>query len=282
MSSKTPPDIIYHYTSQDGLLKILDTKVLWATHILYMNDHTEFQHAFELTREKIKSTLSRRTNPTIKAMLETCQKTLDHFKNNAVFVASFSEDGDLLSQWRGYGGDGNGFAIGFDRFILKELTESEMWRLEPCVYDPKIQSRKISKLIASTIGPKFKGHPSYRTPEGVTTIFVMTPDSRLLSDLSHLSPLLKHPAFREEREWRLTLPENFATETHHRPGQSMLIPYCHIPLTSTTNKLNCIREIVIGPGPHPELSEKSLQSLLKTIGLDRVQIRQSQVPYRTW
>ena len=31
-----------------------------------------------------------------------------------------SEEGDLLSQWRGYGDDGRGFSIGFDEIILKE------------------------------------------------------------------------------------------------------------------------------------------------------------------
>ena len=30
------------------------------------------------------------------------------------FIASFTEDGDLLSQWRGYGAGGDGVSIGFD------------------------------------------------------------------------------------------------------------------------------------------------------------------------
>jgi hypothetical protein len=282
MSSKSPPDIIYHYTSQDGLVKILNTKVLWASHILYLNDHKEFQHAFELTKEKLEGALSNCKSTVRRATLKRCHEELDHFETCAAFVASFSEDGDLLSQWRGYGGDGNGFAIGFDRFILDELAWSTGWRLGPCIYSPNMQSRKLSSLIASTIGPKFEGHPSYVNAEGVTTIFVQTPDSRLAGELSHLSPLLKHPAFSQEREWRLTLPENFPIEIHHRPGRSMLIPYCHFPLINTAQELNCIREIVIGPGPHSDLSKKSLQSLLKATGLSGIELRQSKIPYRTW
>jgi hypothetical protein len=37
-----PPDIIYHYTTQTGLLGIIENKELWATKIIYMNDSTEF------------------------------------------------------------------------------------------------------------------------------------------------------------------------------------------------------------------------------------------------
>src|SRR5690242_13531964 len=36
-------DPLYHYTSGDALLKILETKELWATHFRYLNDREELQ-----------------------------------------------------------------------------------------------------------------------------------------------------------------------------------------------------------------------------------------------
>ena len=37
------------------------------------------------------------------------------------YVCCFSEEKDLLSQWRGYGSDGNGIAIGFNAQLLRKL-----------------------------------------------------------------------------------------------------------------------------------------------------------------
>jgi hypothetical protein len=35
------PELLYHYTTQHGLLGILKQKCIWATHIRYLNDTSE-------------------------------------------------------------------------------------------------------------------------------------------------------------------------------------------------------------------------------------------------
>ena len=37
----TEPELLYHYTTQKGLLGILKDKCIWATHIRYLNDTSE-------------------------------------------------------------------------------------------------------------------------------------------------------------------------------------------------------------------------------------------------
>lgn len=54
----TIPKHLYHYTSQTGLLGILQTKKLWMTNILYLNDSSEFTHTLDL----VKSELTKRIN----------------------------------------------------------------------------------------------------------------------------------------------------------------------------------------------------------------------------
>jgi len=39
---------LYHYTSQAGLLGMIDYKQLWFTHIHYMNDSSEYGYAMKL------------------------------------------------------------------------------------------------------------------------------------------------------------------------------------------------------------------------------------------
>jgi hypothetical protein len=38
-----PEGLLYHYTDQKGLLGILESKQLWATHYRYLNDTSEGQ-----------------------------------------------------------------------------------------------------------------------------------------------------------------------------------------------------------------------------------------------
>jgi hypothetical protein len=42
LATDSPPPILYHYTSQDGLLGILDSKSIWASKVQYLNDEQEF------------------------------------------------------------------------------------------------------------------------------------------------------------------------------------------------------------------------------------------------
>lgn len=55
----SPLTALYHYTTSNGLLGILDSDTLWASKIHYLNDSTEFELALSLAtqvlREKLKA-----------------------------------------------------------------------------------------------------------------------------------------------------------------------------------------------------------------------------------
>src|SRR5271167_3349960 len=38
--------LLYHYTSEVGLQGIIESDRLWATHVRFLNDYTEFREAF--------------------------------------------------------------------------------------------------------------------------------------------------------------------------------------------------------------------------------------------
>ena len=42
------PEILYHYTDQNGLLGIIERSEMWATKVQYMNDATEFGAVLDL------------------------------------------------------------------------------------------------------------------------------------------------------------------------------------------------------------------------------------------
>ena len=57
------PEVIYHYTTQAGLLGIIGNGEIWASDLRYLNDSAEYHHALKLIDDEMQST------PEIKALL---------------------------------------------------------------------------------------------------------------------------------------------------------------------------------------------------------------------
>ncbi len=175
------PELLYHYTTQRGLLGILHERCIWASHIRYLNDASEFKHGLQMVSQsilKIKidpSTIqSKRIGandpfpaPEIEGMLQTSANgilTMLDFID--VFVASFfgsegteNDAGDVLAQWRAYSGNGTGISIGFDKRLLSDhLTKigsgPELWiPFGSCLYGKDQQENYLDSI--NQIGPLF-------------------------------------------------------------------------------------------------------------------------------
>lgn len=115
-----PPEIIYHYTNADGLVGIVSSGSLWATDLRFVNDASELDHALKSMEAAIERARGRFTSPTQANLLDRLDDAVGHREMfPSVHSVSFSANGDLLSQWRAYGGDGGGYAIGFASFDLR-------------------------------------------------------------------------------------------------------------------------------------------------------------------
>ena len=103
--------------------------------------------------------------------------------------------------------------------------------------------------------------------------------------LAQIAPLIKDQSFADEREWRLVADRVSVRELCHRPGESMLIPYYNIPI-GDDQKFDSIREIIVGPTPHPELSVASVRALATATGLvssnNTLLTRTTSIPFRSW
>src|SRR5690349_13479332 len=101
----TPPPTLWHYTTGNGLLKIVESGTLWATQISCLNDNSEFREASRLFTEAIEKFASTNTLTDDERFLyELAMKdgTTDSAPTSWWFVASFSAERDHLSQWRAY------------------------------------------------------------------------------------------------------------------------------------------------------------------------------------
>ncbi len=96
---------------------------LYASDVRYMNDSQELKYGASQFVPKLEAAANDSSLSRNKRYL--CRRLADIFNSDDVFdypmrcfAACFCEDGDLLSQWRGYAKGVGGFAIGFDRDAL--------------------------------------------------------------------------------------------------------------------------------------------------------------------
>jgi hypothetical protein len=269
MSAVPSRNTIFHYTSQQGLLGIIKEKALWLSSIRHLSDAAEFGYSVELVRDRLMRKLRAERGPWnhyYGAILER----LDLVKEVAPFVGSFSEHGDLLSQWRAYTPNGIGFSIGFKYQYLIDLAEKQQCRLVKCVYQKAEHDVIVEELI--TLGGRLVNGGEYE--DAVTAFFL---------GFYNVAPAMKHPSFSEELEWRLVkevaLPNDVARK--FREGKSMLIPYKEFKLAKEDGVISFSR-VFVGPTPHMDLSIASLQNLLMISEVDGWKITASSIPYRSW
>ncbi len=267
-----PPETIFHYTTQKGILGIMEMRQMWATQVLFMNDKNEIFLTFQLLRLHLDRQIGKAQTPELRALLKRITSYLPLIDQSHICIASFCEAGDLLSQWRGYGAHGKGYAIGFDRDKLTKIAKKENFVLWPCVYSTAVQSELVEYLIDSWC-QEFSDN---------------SVEDKVLFEkvdlaVCQLAPVLKDASFSEEKEWRLVSStispksDRFA----FRPGQYALMPYYNFPIEDKESGQS-IKKIVVGPSPHMELALNSLEIFLTSQKLHGVRVKSSQIPYRDW
>lgn len=280
---REPPEVLYHYTTQRGLLGIITEKEMWASHTQYLNDRLEFRHAIEIAKDEI---LKMKREPRFvdkTAFLDEMESALAlRIEGVNVCVCSFSESGDVLSQWRAYGGNASGFSIGFLGAFLRSICENLQFWLVPVLYEEERQQELIRTLLEDVLKENVQAQSQSAGKAGDETDDSSLPGGNLVAYLNRYAPLIKHKAFIEEREWRIvSRPLSCADERFgYREGASMLIPYFRIPLFSAAQPFS-IKEIFVGPTPHPEQSIRSLKGMLTRNELPAT-LTHSQAPYRNW
>jgi len=262
-------EVIYHYTSQEGLLGIIQQRALWTSSIRHLNDSTEFEYSVQLVRTILNGRLRHERGPW-NGYYGAILTGLDAIKDMTLFVGSFSENGDLLSQWRAYAPGGIGFSIGFKHKYLRSLAATQKFSFVKCSYSELDNAEILNQIINA--GGQLVVNGDHRA--AVESFFIA---------LFKIAPAFKHPSFSEEKEWRLVSEVILQTdtETQFRTGKSMLIPYRNFRLTDTEGRMP-VSKVFIGPTPHKELSISSVTHFLFSQGIIDGVVATSSVPYRTW
>jgi hypothetical protein len=269
----------YHYTDAAGLIGILTSHRLWATDIRFLNDPSEGRFLPEklltLMAGKVGG-LSVRERDVIDSIRENLAKPRD---TSSSFSVSFCADGDLLSQWRGYGSFGTGYAIALD---LNDRPHPQLGLLYDVCYGEEPLDGVAGDLLDIYVqaSEKLGPHMVYSLCEEA---------AKLLQSLAHS---FKDPNYREEQESRIVLSYSKREDYRfHREASlqfrsrgSDVIPYIPLALDlmsegDVTPKLP-IKRIISGPGVDYERNYSSLTRLLEENGYEGVEIIRSAIPFR--
>jgi len=266
--------LIYHYTDARGLLGIATSGRLWLSDVTYMNDRRELDYGIDVLREALKPRLTtlqsaaalypdeespeRNMSGVIGGVISELSRMLKSENPGfRVFAACFCEEGDLLSQWRGYGKGVGGFSLGFDPEILVR-NHGGLSPLVKVAYGPH-EAQSLIEAILPRIAPQPTGHPgthAYTQAEQIVPIIAR----------------IKHPGFREERERRL-IHHFWGRGGELRATESGLVSYVESPFD-----ISAIRRIVVGPSAD-DRNLRAAYDLANRVGKD-IDIVRSAIPFR--
>ena len=257
-----PPPTLFHYTNAAALLGILSSETIWASHQEYLNDDHEVKYVESLilqSVESFRSSAKEVNSRAIEALNIEIGKKASRIAADEFCVASFSETGDLLSQWERYAGP-HGYSIGFN---VDRLIDAGQCPLARVVYDEKVQLEIFSSLMQQAF-ELFLNEPT-EEPENYDETWAKD----LLSAMYVVGLSFKHSSFAEEKEWRcMKLIQKFdAMELRFRPGKFGIVPYLPIPL-ETNDGDDAISEIIIGSTHYFEESARALKMALERYRID--------------
>lgn len=273
---------LYHYTTPSGFLGIISNSCIWLSDVEFMNDAEEIRYPMRTVvaelRKRVESCTDGpedgyRTAEGARAfVLNTIANELertsdpDRWRTWHAYAACFCENGDLLSQWRGYG-DTAGFSIGFKPEVLEAavagVTGGQLVKVNYGVSNARSQ---IDAMLEEITPSMQVPHPNSRA-----NIYLMT---RVLPALL----AVKDPAFSEEREWRLSGTSwGIAEPAKFRAGSFGITPYVEVEL----DLKEAIVEVIVGPGNHADVRTAGVRQLLEHNDLSGVTVKPSSIPFRS-
>ena len=283
---------LFHYCSSSSFASIVSQKSIWLSSLSLANDTMEgrlIAQTFErlFAQSRIGAEEIEQIRNAIKSTGEICDG----------LGFCLSEEPGLLSQWRGYADNAQGFSIGFSEEYLRELEKIKVenesgFRLHRVLYKQDehdkalkptydgikalVDSGRLKRprfgglLDASTEEEKKERHDKYMA--ALQELWL-----KMFSTVSSAF-LLKGAAFAEEAEWRLVSLhfKNVSDSVSYRAVENRLIPYRKISLRLMDIK--SITEVYVGPKNITPINV--VEEFLAQNGFADVAVRRSVATYR--
>jgi hypothetical protein len=250
------PEILYHYCSADAFQRIIRSKKIWLSDLSKSNDSREGRVAIDRIAQILKEEHGHASVEVdfVRHEYENIAKSI------TCLGIAFSGSKDRLSQWRGYGDDGEGFAIGF----------SGEWLLSSAILRPIYYTESDHRQLIASHMKDLSENLRKDDKSGVKAI-LYTLGKEILYQF-------KDEFFIEENEWRLRKEKGSSDpQIQHRYANGVKITYVEIPIHC--DDLQPIKEIWCGP--KNTIPDDFIKGMLENNGLDpKIEIKRSKGSYR--
>jgi len=272
---RKPPRHLFHYTDLEAVKGILTSKSLWLSKFTSSNDISEIRLAIQHFQAFVAKE-ARDFGEEEASLLREAASRLEGFRNTNICLASFCEEDDLLSQWRAYGNDGRGIALGFSTPGLQEVAKRHKLSLYRCVYDPKEQERIAADLVKLLL--KAARARAARSAAGRERLL-----EKFIGLFLHVAPVIKDHRFGEEREWRLVSEALPFADRGMFPvlkGNQASVKYAIRLANGARGHSDVISRVTIGPTLDPHNVYDAIALLVLRTGFEVKKVAISGIPFR--
>ncbi len=274
--------MLYHYTSVEGLLGILDNCTIWVTKSDFLNDYSELVYLRQVYANLLLRLKSEKDEmfrcKQFYAILAGIMETIDNpgwLQEQDLFVLSLTHHADSYTLWSNFSGH-HGYNIQFDYSSLLEVWREEGFTplcMGRIVYDKQEQRNILYQDLNEVY------HTWEQADKGCSHLKTAEIVREAILDRCKMYSIFffKDECFTEENEYRIVFTAERDT-VRFRLRNGAIIPYIEIPAGSRES--NAIFDITIGPKLNIDIAEKGMVYYLKTKGYSEAKVKRSRIPLR--
>lgn len=315
-------NIIYHYCGVETFLNIIRNHTLRLSDLCKSTDSLELKSLLDAVQEEIMNQYTNNNDfwdsviygmdmdDAFSFMLQMLISKMKKNTDQMLFGVCFSEDGDLLGQWREYAEKGTGISIGFDVEWFERLCDNDMFKFSKVTYGYKKENEVIVKKYATSIYHQMIEAIREGNSKGIVDVSGATGIIEVDQNWLYLDSIfIKKDEYENEREWRLILDDeemrksydewdvyyNWRKDTIEICDETIykllpnamefmvrngkIIPYLDLKFDLDENDLP-IKKVIIGP--NCKVDEQDIYHLLEFFGFDgdEIEIERSKSSYR--
>lgn len=215
--------LVYHYCGVETFLNIIRNHTLRLSDLCISTDNLEMKSLLEIVRDEVKRQYKNsndfndsvifgmKQDVAFFFLLDTVITKMKNEFSQILYGTCFSEEGDLLGQWREYADKGRGLSIGFRaRWFERLCKDNDLFKFAKVIYENSgdISSSTIQKLAGLIY-------------DGII-VAIVKGDTKLILDKSDKgsydiakaekgilqeSIFVKRAEYSEEKEWRLIIED---------------------------------------------------------------------------
>lgn len=287
IEQEPPPPTIYHYTDDNGLVGILQEGLFRLTDVFSLNDPSELRHGIGIASRLIRelgqrSEVSKSFANSFEIIINYGIAEIANF-----FVCCFSKNGDELGQWRSYGDDGRGFALGFDAGMLEQAFAKSGAAAEwgcsafPVTYDDARLTALLTEMIEVVLQQVDAMKATDLDPH-VASWFYRSLAIQLAVGCVDASLRFKHPAYASECEYRflqLHSADDKLDTLRFRRRPYQIVRYMEFRWGA--HAAAALQTVTLGPSSDYSLGSRLLETLKAFLPTKKdVRLVRSEIPYR--